>query len=600
MFSNLQIRPAKPHRRKTSLTVRTGVTKRRISNVNAQTANSVPSMSFLEGLFGEEFPEAFGGSPAKSRKTILNLPAELLAIVCDQVSGVDIKQLRLASKILADKVDLRIDRVYISPNRANLDYLQRILSHRRYKARVYELVWDTAQLSEYSTFNSFRDAILSDERETRRAIEDRLVQAIETYANESPEYRSLEHRDLFQDDGRLTAVAKEIVMRYDDDFSRDMLARNAMMMSIEDSYALYQNLYQDEQDIMKQQLDVTALHQALDSFPKLRRVTVTSEVWRPWHRVPRYTTPFYRSLPPGFRKPTVWPWLMPPSHPATDAEILSCKDRLAADWRGYERVVSAILAMSNPTIEEFIVDAGDEGWGIPYQLFCDDLKNFDDTIRMFQHAPLKRLQLVLSFPDPYIGLISKMIPGLTPALAQMQHLEHLDLNLNIMRTIRATPVTSNHSIRFDLLPDSLKKKLKTLALRDIFIGRNQLYDLLCTLPSIQQITLDRISPNEGPDFFALFRHLSMYYKQAGVSWPRYTIVTPLVTQEDNGHYKQLVDVEIDEFLYGTSGVSPFAEMSGKVFKEHVGWRINVRDEGVRGRMCDVIERAAVQRWGEEM
>ena len=150
MFANLQIRPApaKTRRRKPSLSIRAGVTKRRVSTVSAGSASNVSSMSFMEGLFGDEFPEAFG-SGARNKKTITDLPAELLEIVCEHISKLDIKRLRLVSKHFASSVYLRIDRIYVSPNRANLDYLHQILAHPTYPGRVREIVWDDALLKEY-------------------------------------------------------------------------------------------------------------------------------------------------------------------------------------------------------------------------------------------------------------------------------------------------------------------------------------------------------------------------------------------------------------------------------------------------------------------
>jgi hypothetical protein len=569
--------------------MRGGVSKRRISNVNAATANNVPSMSFMEGLFGEEFPEAFRGGLAKSRKNLSDLPTELLAIVCEHISGLDIKQLRLASKDLASKVNLRIDRVYISPNRANLDYLQLILNHSRYRGRVYEIVWDDAQLVDYENLDNFRKAILHNERETTRAIENRLEQAIETYGSETPGYHSLEHHDLFQSDGRLTDVAKEIIVRYDDKFSRDTLTRNAMLMSIEDSYTLYQSLFQDEQKIMEQRLDVIALQQALAGFPKLKRVTITSEVWRPWHRVPCYNTPFYRSLPQGFRKPTVWPWHRSHPYPTTG---------LPADWRGYDIVVSAILAMSNPTIEEFILDSGNEQVGISYRIFCTDSECSNNTVQLLQRIPLKRLELTL---DPWDADEQNydVIPGLTYALAQMQHLEHFALNLHLGSGYGQ--LYGVFCLGSNFIPDNVKQRLKTLTLRNVLTEDEHLYHLLSTLPNVLRVTLDQVKLGSGPRWDNLFRKLALHFRQTSVSRPSFTLVDELPRQERKiGLYKQLVDTEVNAFLYGT-GESPFTSEDGSAYlTRSVGWRVNVRDEGYREKMSEVWERAESPQWEDEM
>jgi hypothetical protein len=178
MFSNLQIRPAKPHRRKPSMAARAGVTKqRRVSQINTN-INDVPSMSFMEGLFGDEFPDAFASGGVKGNKSIQDLPAELLAIISQDLSKLDIKRLRLSSKHLATNVDLRIDRLYVSPNRTNLECLKKILDHPRHRLKIIEIVWDDAQLDEYADLESFRNALIIDENEKRTAIEEMLDLAI--------------------------------------------------------------------------------------------------------------------------------------------------------------------------------------------------------------------------------------------------------------------------------------------------------------------------------------------------------------------------------------------------------------------------------------
>ncbi|KAF1838053.1 hypothetical protein BDW02DRAFT_565317 [Decorospora gaudefroyi] len=616
MFHNLQLRPARPHRRKPSLTIRAGVTKRRVSTVSAASASNVPSMSFMESLFGEEFPEAFrsaDGRPIKSRTSILVLPAELLSIICDDISKLDIKRLRLASKHLANKVDLRINRVYISPNRANLHCLQKLLDHPRYKDRVREIVWDDAQLDEFPTLDKFRDAILLDERDTTRAIENRLDQAIWEYRDNIPEYLSLEHKNLIHD-GRLTDAAKDILLRYGGRFSRDVLARNATMMSIEDSYALYQSLYQQEQDIMKQQLDVAAVHQALAGFPNIRRVTLTSEVWRSWDIHPRYNTPFYRSLPPGFRKPIVWPWLGPRlldnfyrSH--LDIHKLSeHEDRLPVEFRGYDIVVSAILQTPNSNLKEFIIDSENGHTGISHYLFLDSTVEYQHTIRMFQRTPLRHLQLTI---NPYWESEShpmyKHIPRqLTYALAQMQHLEHLDVDLNWGKAKMWPNFDQpNFCLSSDFLPDNIKKQLKIFALRGAVMSQSSVYDLLTTLPNVQQVTLSHIHSKDPLIWWdSVFYQLKSYYATVNTSKPRYTVIGPLNDHSPNR--SQLVDEEVDAFLYG-DGECPLIDTM-QVFpdlypqllriKEHVGWLINGRDQSVRKRIYEVDELSKVDEWME--
>ncbi|CAE7200758.1 hypothetical protein CFE70_008129 [Pyrenophora teres f. teres 0-1] len=611
MFQNLQIRPAKSHRRKPSLTIRSGVTKRRISAVSAVTANNVPSISFMENLFGAEFPEAFGnadGRPAESKKTILDLPSELLEIVCEYISKLDIKRLRLASKRLADSVYLRIDRVFISPNQANLAYLHTILAHPRYKGRVHEIVFDCTRLEEYSTLESFRRAIVSNERDTRSAIADRLDEAIEIYGNDSPQARLLEEEGMYQnEDGYLTENVKEILLRYEDDFARDVLARNAIMMSTEDSYAVYQTLYHQEQEIVQQNLDSDTLHQALAGFPKVKRVTLTSEAWWLWNVRPRYNTPFHRSLPPGFRKPLVFSDRDRPGPVRMHLGSYGPPQPDQSVCRGYTIILSALLSMKVPSIEEFIIDSENAQTGIPEHVFDRRLTFYNETRLMFQCMPLKRLRL--SFVPCYCihaigsehGQTNIIIQGL---LAELKDLEHLDLD---MRDVRV-----NHAIA-PLIDDLGKANLKTLTLRNLAMSVDEFYEFLIALGNVQHITLYHMTHagGEAVHWAHLFQRLKEYYTTSmqGTK-PHYTIAEPILLEEIEDlfgtavRFSHLVDEEVDAFLYGDSEC-PFldaseAENEPNFFKRHVGWKVHDRDWTMRERMTEVCGREGMLKWEDEM
>ncbi|CBX93984.1 hypothetical protein IAQ61_003858 [Plenodomus lingam] len=597
MFSNLQIRPARSHRRKPSLTHRAGVSKRRVSTVSAATVNNVPSLSLMKDLFGDEFPEAFATSSGlgrASRKTILDLPAALLSLTCDHLSKLDIKRLRLTSQYLAKNVDLRIDRVYISPNRANLACLEWILKHPRHSNSVREIVWDDAQLEEYPTLESFRRAIDADDLQWTRKLEDRLEAS--TRDRTDGDYYPLERDDFFHQDGRLSDPAKNILLRYDDRFSRAVLARNAMMMSVEDSYALYSRLYHEEQDLMKQGVDVAALEQALRSFPYLKRVTLTSEVWRPWHFVPRYDTPFSRSLPIGFRKPTVWPWCgRRPSQPGAELEsrtgmlTVPINGSLPGDWRGYTIVTSALLSQGNG-VEEFLIDSGSEPAGISHQIFRHPNQELDRTIQLFRTAPLRRLQIVLydkvEFDDT--GLMHNY---LNRALSELSHLTHLDLKNS----------GGNMSCLFPdkILPPTLLAQLKIFALRGYMVAHPSLLSSLQQMVNAQQITFEDIllsynqptAPSQHERLSntqELFQELRVYYTQqeynTTIGRPVYTWIQQCGYTQYFFHRCRMVQEELNDYLY-SGWDCPFHMHE---IKENVGWVVDGRDPEYKRRAAEVM------------
>lgn len=575
------------------MAARAGVTKRRISIVPVSSSNNVPALSFMEGLFGEEFPEAFGIGDlklGKSKKGLLDLPTDLLVIICEYISKVDIKRLRLTSKKLALGVDLRIDRVYISPNRANLGSLQRILQHPRYRNRVHEIVWDDAQLEEYPTLDSFRDAVDMDERRTMQVVENRLAAAIWGYDDDSPEYRSLELDDFFAQDGRLTDVAKGILLSYNDQFSKDVIARNATMMSIEDSYLLYQKLYQEEQDIIKRQVDAAALRRALSDFPNLRRITLTSEVWRPWNLYPDYDTPFYRSLPPGFRKPSVWPWLG--HRPQATTAQLAHRDKviseqgiksLALDWRGYSIIVAALLKTSNSRIDGFIIDAGNECTGISHQLLASSNSDYDNTVRMFRHLRLKRLNLVINSQSSGDGPNSMYSSGLLKrALECLQYLEHLDFNPHWRaRRYQLEP----RELSFDpsaFIPEGMSSRLKTFALRNVIVEESKLRYLLEDMISVEHVVLDNVylTSDEG-NWFHFFHQLQSHYAESPMSSrPNFEWIEPFDDDSFANNRCYLVDDELDAFLHDDAEC-PFENHNAQQLKTNMGWVIDDRDKSFK-------------------
>jgi hypothetical protein len=498
--------------------------------------------------------------------------------------------------------------VYISPNRANLNCLQQILGHAKYKLRVSELVWDDAQLDEYPNLEAFRTAIEVDEKSNQREIEDRLNDLSRDSPNENTEYGVFEHDDLFDDDGRLTELAKGILLQHDSQSARDMIARNATAMSIADSYKLYQQLYREEQEIMKAGLDAAALRHALEVCPNLVRVVLTSEVWRPWNLYPVYHTPFHRSLPSGFRKPTVWPWLDDrPYYTRAQKEhrrdimcgrIANANDALPADFRGYSIVVSSLISVPNPSISEFIMYTGHETTGVAHQLFAYRNIDYTNTLMMARAIPIRRL--VLSINSYCLVMFGhgradcSHSGQLRTLLDAMPHLEHLDLSLNTIGRYkiydRARNMLGGTPFRICEMADpSSLKRLKTFALRNFFAESSDVQVLIQTLESAQHITLDNVQLNTN--YFELFQSLWAFYDfdsnntfgdEMETQEPKIKpIFTVIEAPERCFHKTRMVCEELCEWLYGDEQDAesiPFEDQLQDFIKDGVGWVLDDRDE----------------------
>ncbi|KAF2631004.1 hypothetical protein BU25DRAFT_325212, partial [Macroventuria anomochaeta] len=475
------------------LATRAGVVKRR---GNVVTTFNAPSMSFFEAMFGDDFPDAFAngdGRSCKSRKTLLDLPAEILEIVCQSLSKLDIMRLRLTSRGLAEMVELRIERVYISPNRANLECLNTILNHPRYHLRVEELVWDDAQLEDYPTFEKFREALQSDQEKARAALEDHFSTFFQSGDGNDSEYESISVEDCIQEDGILTHIGKAILLSADDKKSRDIIATHAALMSVEDSYVLYQKLYQDEKEIIKRGWDVAGLQRAFTQLPNLRRITITSEVWRPWNPIPSYNSPFYRALPPGFRKPSVWPWVdrshldsPQPFYLDRSKQDVS-EHHLPAKWRGYSIIMSSLVASPATHLQEFVLDVGNETIGLPHELFALPNIDYTNTIRVLSTTPLKKLQLsfIEHVTSGYSGPASADIDLLMYVISAAPYLEHLDLKWNTL------PHQTNSPFADGFLEQNCPR-LKHVALRHAKIASAWLYNFVTNSENLEIVVLDKI------------------------------------------------------------------------------------------------------------
>jgi hypothetical protein len=581
------------------MAARAGVAKRRVSHVPATTPDA-PSLSFMEGLFGDEFPEAFGSTGDQSnmsRKSILDLPAELLAIVSEELSKLDIKRLRLSSKHLAKNVDLRINRVYISANSANLNCLQKILNHPRYKYHVHEIVWDDAQLDEYPDLESFRRVVELDESNSKREIENMLEWYLGFSQGDNEEHRDFEHDDFFAEDGSLTEVAKGILLRHNSQFARDAIAQNATRISVEESWDYYQMLHQEEQELMSQRSDVAALRRTLAECPNLRRITLTSAIWHPWQLQPHYHTPFFRSLPPGFRKPSLWPWLSyrPQATPAqavyrdkTLRTLISEKNAsLPREFRGYSIVVSTLLDMRNSSISEFIIDTRMETTGISHQLFATPNADWINTVSLAGMLPLTRLKLSInSYGADHTTIDSYLRSDqIEKALRNMPLLEHLDFSPNCRARRNETSVTDWGFHWRDCIPKEVAERLKTLTIRNANMLFNSVWDMITSLVNAHHITLDNISmdsPQLRPTYYALFRGLWIHYETTQVqkTRPSFTVVEPIDAGPGGRYRAKLIWEELSYWVHGDDyhNGCPFEDRLARQIKDGVGWVVDDRDQ----------------------
>ncbi|KAF3052536.1 hypothetical protein E8E11_001904 [Didymella keratinophila] len=561
---------------------------------------NAPSMSFFEAMFGDDFPDAFAhdGRSCKSNKTLLDLPAELLEIICQHLTGLAIKHLRLTSRELAEKVELRIDRVYVSPNRANIDCLNNILDHPHYSIQVKELVWDDEQLGKIPTLDIFRDRIKHDEAQARIALEDHLSTLFVNQVGEEADYESIGVQDCLRDDGDLTDIGKAILLNANDERSRKIIVSHAVSMSVEDSYDLYQKLYQDEREIIKRRWDEHALLRAFEHLPNLRRITITTEVWRLWHLVPLYDTPFRRALPAGFSKPSSRPWSdwglseLFCTGLARDGTLQNCRMK----ERGYSTLMSVLASRPVFGLQEFIVDTGCENIGLPLDPFTyPELKytflDYTKCVQVLSTVPLRKLQLsiVEEGTQRHEGPRGELLRDVLSVIAS---LEDLDLKYN---------VPEPHGGACELFDETFLgahcPRLKRFALHLAKVENRWLFNVITRLENLEYVVLDRIQLEySGSDSDSVFHCLQQHYSGRCSRGPSFTWAEALChhVKSDSRPFRTsrwlaTVQEELDAFLYGggefpltwLEADMPYFSRRRAVIKHNVGWLVDARDPTIR-------------------
>jgi len=78
----------------------------------------------------------------------LSLPVDILCLVFDHLTQRDLNKSRLVNRALHKLVSLHITRVFLSPNRTNVNTFCDIASSA-FRTQVREVIWDDAKLEFY-------------------------------------------------------------------------------------------------------------------------------------------------------------------------------------------------------------------------------------------------------------------------------------------------------------------------------------------------------------------------------------------------------------------------------------------------------------------
>ncbi|KAL1651922.1 hypothetical protein SLS58_000045 [Diplodia intermedia] len=443
--------------------------------------------------------------------SLLALPPELIATICDHLPNKDIKRLRLTCLSLSRYAPLDLSAVYLSPNRANIDVFLAVARHHVFRSRVKEIIWDDAQLLNYRNARSFEGEFNADVSPWGggAGIEDPRSSCLPEYYNRRDELWGAESTH----------------------------AMDSFM-----AHGHYSNrLLREQEAIIAAGEDVAALRTGLRAFSNLMRVTLTAEAWTPRWLFPRHETPFFRSLPANFWMPLPRAWhgdivdrhrrnehLRVPWDLSQQQQNFDWEAHLRRPWneerrcfRGYTAVVTELLAyhaekpVGARSILELVIDVNRSPNGLHHALFVEPSPpsspehraDYLNTLALFSTLPLTRLSLAInaycpralhgdsSTPSPWhcFG------PGLRAALQGLTGLRHFSLSSNLVTAEDpdGCHLTEEAPAAIDeWIPAGRWPRLASFSLGRLVIDTDALVRLLAALPptsTLERVELDTLA-----------------------------------------------------------------------------------------------------------
>ncbi|KAM6523251.1 hypothetical protein FSOLCH5_003870 [Fusarium solani] len=346
---------------------------------------------------------------------LIHLPLELLEQILFGLPNSDIKSLRLTCTHLHRFAQLRLSRIFLSPNPLNVSVFRAVADHDEFRKKIVEIIYDDARLAH--SYETPDDEYYDEDEDD---IGD--VHGVPFWFRRI--YR--ENYDAIKSYGR------EDVKR---SHHLEVQERFKALLSPAESYKQYQKLVQEQEQIIATNSDADALKYGLPRFPNLRRITLTPVAHGQPQR-PFYPTPMIRSLPRGLIYPIPHGW--PVAEEQSNEPFAESWDgEEKRKWRGFCLVSQAVAQhqRENPAvgISEFIVDSNQLLTGINCRVF-DEAENseYKDLVTIFARPGFSRIDLSLHVGgQDKEGWHSFRSGLLQHALGTAQGLQHVSLTTNL-------------------------------------------------------------------------------------------------------------------------------------------------------------------------
>lgn len=491
-----------------------------------------------------ELAPCYSNSPSPQ---LTELPIELLGDIANRLENSDIKSLRLACKLLASTLTLRISRVFLSANPLNVKVFRAIADHEVFRHGVIEVIYDDARLprSAYEEASARRPDLLrySGSRQIG-------VQTDENWLNNERQQNIREvERHEFHTAGQWDSPAR--------------MQQAAAEMSMQASWTYYQDLVRQQDGVIADNSDLEALRHGLRRFSSLQTVIITPAT----HGLlfsPLYKTPMIRAFPLGFNYPIPRGW--PARHEGQSSFAAAAwvneddavwAERVRAQWRGCQIVARALAQeRRHHQVSEFLIDSKQLLTGLSCRLFEQRCKAYDDIVSILEHPGLRRFELSLhvdgqqqlSWPAFRSGLLRH-------ALAKAVNLEHFslaaDTDPDIVNEGESPPLLETY------LPIDRWPRLQHLRLWNLSVKKVEVLSLLARIPpTLSSLEVGHLIFSDNGDYRSLLHdmRLILRWHERGIR-PRVKIALPRKPYYRDGQSVWL-DKEVNEFLY-EGAVNPF-------------------------------------------
>ncbi|KAH6838550.1 hypothetical protein B0I37DRAFT_316717 [Chaetomium sp. MPI-CAGE-AT-0009] len=453
---------------------------------------------------------------------LVHLPAELLASISSLLPNRDIKSLRLTCRFLAAAINLRLTRVFLSANRRNVDVFRAIAQHDTFRKQIVEIIWDDARLAYEANVTS-------------------------------------------------------VEVRWGDDVDGpDHLARNqlaAERLSLEESWAHYQTLLLQQDEVINSGADTEAFRYGLERFISLKRVTITPFTHGLW-LTPLYETAMIRAFPRGFNYPISRTWLVNDGNERPVAHRWSQMSEGEKDrWRGFRIVTRELAKTERRGVSELVIDVNHLLSGINCTILSEPCAEYDDLLKVIRRQGFRRLDLALTVGDQgYQEEWSALRSGLLRrALSETPDLEHISLRTDeVEKDPDGSQDPARHFVPLSaIFPVDNWPSLRHFGLSQFLVRQGDLLSLLAALPAtLRSVELSHLVFLQGNyrDFLAEMRDSLNWRNRVKNERPKVTLAIPV---QHRSEFSISVDEEVAQFLY-EDGTNPFQSIGGNDVPYGVG------------------------------